>query len=269
MIKHVNTKHNKSLKCKHCSDIIKDNEAMAAHIIKVHSIKQNASEDGTKTVDCDKFNSKFTSKMALSQHMFTTHTPTRIEETGIYCNLCGEEFWTELDMINHLKAHINGSKTDEPFFCKLCGIGLSEKNAINQHMINHVENVLQEGREAKENSNKVVKKLATITENEDETKSESEPDEEEEVDFENFFQIEIVEGETVFACNICNEGFDHIKEIRKHLQSDHEEVIEYVSINKENGKEKDKEEESYDDYDYYEGFDEDGNRIIEEEEYEN
>ena len=69
------------------------------------------------------------SNMALTQHMFATHTPTRIEETGIHCNLCGEQFWTELDMINHLKAHINCSKTDDPFFCKLCEIGLSEKNA--------------------------------------------------------------------------------------------------------------------------------------------
>jgi hypothetical protein len=183
MIKHVNTKHNKSMKCDHCSDIIKDNKAMADHIIKVHSIKQRSSGGGTKTVECDKCNSQFTSKMALSQHRFTTHTPTRIEETGMYCNLCGEEFWTELDMINHLKAHINGSKTDEPFFCKLCGIGLSEKNAINLHMISHVENVLLEDQEAKENCDKVVQKLATITENEDEAKSESEPNEKEDDDF--------------------------------------------------------------------------------------
>ena len=138
--------------------------------------------------------------MALSQHISTTHTPTRIEETGIFCNLCGEEFWTELDIIKHLKEHINGNKTDKPFFCKLCGIGLSDKNAINQHMINHVENVLKEDLEAKETNNMVVEKLATITENEDEAKSES---------------------------------------------------------------------SEADDYDYYEGFDEDGNRIVDKEDLEN
>ena len=68
-------------------------------------------------------------------------------------------------------------------------------------MINHVENVLLEDREAKENYDKIVQKLAKIIENEDEANSESEPNEEED-----------------------------------------------------------------DNYDYYEGFDEDGNRIIEEEE---
>ena len=111
--------------------------------------------------------------MALCQHMSTTHTPTRIEDTGIFCNLCGEEFWTELDIIKHLKEHINGNKNDEPFFCKLCGIGLCDENAINQHMSNHVENVLKEDLEAKETNNMVVEKLATITEIEDEAKSES------------------------------------------------------------------------------------------------
>jgi uncharacterized C2H2 Zn-finger protein len=184
------------LKCDHCSDIFKNHKALAAHIIKDHSTKQNVSVGGKKNVKCDKCNSQFTSKMALSQHMSTTHTPTRIEETGIFCNLCGEEFWTELDIIKHLKEHINGNKTDEPFFCKLCGIGLCDKNAINKHMINHVENVLKEDLQAKEANNMVVEKLGTITGNEDEVKSE-------------------------------------------HSEAD--------------------------DYDYYEGFDEDGNRIVDKE----
>ena len=69
-----------------------------------------------------------------------------------------------------------------------------------QHMINYVENELLEDREAKENYDKVVQKLVTITEHEDEAKSESKPTEEED-----------------------------------------------------------------ENYDYYGGFDEDGNRIIEEE----
>ena len=161
---------------------------MEAHMMKSHSRKQNVPEVVTKTVKCDKCNSQFTSKMSLSQHMFTTHTPTRIEETGIFCNLCGEEFWTELNMIQHLKEHINGSKTDEPFFCKLCGIGIHDKNAINQHMINHVENVLKEDREDKESRHKVVQKLSTITEKKDEEKLEAElemEDEENEVELDD------------------------------------------------------------------------------------
>ena len=108
--------------------MFRDNDALEDHKVKDHSKIQNlpGNRNSNKNVKCDKCSSKFTSKMALSQHMFTTHTPTRIEETGIYCNLCGEEFWTELNMIKHLKKHMDGSQTDELFFCKLCGIGLSD-----------------------------------------------------------------------------------------------------------------------------------------------
>ena len=196
MIKHFNTKHQKSLKCCQCSEMFRDNNARDDHMMKEHSKTQIVSENIKKDVKCDKCSSQFTSKMALSQHMFTTHTPTRIEETGIYCNLCGEEFWTELDMIKHLEKHIKGSQTDEPFFCKLCGIGLSERNAINQHMINCVENVLKEDREDKESKSKVVQILSTISENEDEEKSESE------------FEIEDEENEGELDHSDLYEGFD-------------------------------------------------------------
>ena len=33
-------------------------------------------------------------------------------------------------------------------------------------------------------------------------------------DEQDFFQREIVDGQTVYACNICDEGFDHIKEFK-------------------------------------------------------
>ena len=132
--------------------------------------------------------------MALSQHMFTTHTPTRIEETGIYCNLCGDKFWTELDMIKHLEKHMKGSQTDEPFSCKLCGIGLSDSNVINQHVINHVGNVLKEDREDKESRNKVVQKLSTITENKDEKKLEVELEIEDEENYDDLDDSDLYEG---------------------------------------------------------------------------
>ena len=208
LIKHVNTKHRKSLKFDQCGDIIQDNNAMEAHMKRDHSEKrldktQPSSEtiekvSGVviKNVKCDECNSDFTSKMALSQHMFTTHTPTRIEDTGIFCNLCGEEFWKELDMVHHLNDHMKGYKTDEPFFCKLCGIGLTEKDAINKHMISHIENVLKEDMDAKASINAVVEKLATISETEHEPESEEELDEDE--DLESFMKEFDQDGNRIF-----------------------------------------------------------------------
>ena len=36
-------------------------------------------------------------------------------------------------------------------------------------------------------------------------------------DEQDFFQIEIMDGKTVYACNICDEGFEHMKEIEEHV----------------------------------------------------
>ena len=89
---------------------------------------------------------------------------------------------------------MKGSQTDEPFFCKLCGIGLSDKNAINQHMINHVENVLKEDREDKESTNKVVQKLSTITENTGEEKLKAELEIEDEENYDELDDSDLYKG---------------------------------------------------------------------------
>ena len=67
------------------------------------------------------------------------------------------------------------------------------------------------------------------------------------VDIEDYFQIEVIEGETVFMCNICNEGLDNEMEITKHIKDNHEILLS---------------DNSYTDSELYEGFDEEGHRII-------
>ena len=60
---------------------------------------------------------------------------------------------------------------------------------------------------------------------------------------EDYFQIEIVDGETVFVCNICNIGLDNEKEVTKYIRDNHD-------------------HDSYNDTELYKGFDEEGHRII-------
>ena len=45
------------------------------------------------------------------------------------------------------------------------------------------------------------------------------------------FQIKIIEGEQVFDCNICNEGFDQDAEIKYHIEEKHSEIIIQIAIN--------------------------------------
>ena len=99
---------------------------------------------------------------------------------------------------------------------------------------------------------------------------------------EDLFQIEIVEGEELYACNVCNEGFENNDEIKKHIEKDHFQVL--LQIKKEmyednedesddNVKDKNKHDDSLDsvsegeetdiedDDAFLDRFDDDGNLI--------
>ena len=63
---------------------------------------------------------------------------------------------------------------------------------------------------------------------------------------EDYFQLEYVDGEPLFVCNVCDEGFDSEAEITQHIEEKHESLMNDVS---------------FDDSDLYKGFDEEGHRI--------
>ena len=48
-------------------------------------------------------------------------------------------------------------------------------------------------------------------------------------DEQDFFQIEIMDSKTVYACNICDEGFEHMKEIEEHVVISHKDILTFVS----------------------------------------
>ena len=51
----------------------------------------------------------------------------------------------------------------------------------------------------------------------------------------DWFQIEVIDGESVYVCNLCNEGFDGIDSMKKHLSIVHKEEIEsFCNTPKEN-----------------------------------
>ena len=54
---------------------------------------------------------------------------------------------------------------------------------------------------------------------------------------------------------MCNKGFENTEDIKTHVKDEHKEVLDYVKDDKEA-------ETSVDEYDYYEGFDENGKQII-------
>ena len=71
------------------------------------------------------------------------------------------------------------------------------------------------------------------------------------------FKIESVEREFLYVCNLFDEGFQTETEVKKHLQSIHEAILQNIT------KETNDKKVKFDESDIYEGFDEDGNRIAE------
>ena len=44
----------------------------------------------------------------------------------------------------------------------------------------------------------------------------------------HMFQIEIVENETVYACNICDQGFAGSDKVKKHITEVHQDIINHI-----------------------------------------
>ena len=42
--------------------------------------------------------------------------------------------------------------------------------------------------------------------------------------------MEIVEGETLFTCNNCDEGFDFVCEVNKHILNTHEDIMKDILL---------------------------------------
>ena len=56
-------------------------------------------------------------------------------------------------------------------------------------------------------------------------------------DIEDLFQLEVLDGKQVYACNVCNHGFDMEDKIKKHITKDHKEIITEISKDMKNNEE--------------------------------
>ena len=77
----------------------------------------------------------------------------------------------------------------------------------------------------------------------------------------DLFQMEFVEGEQVYACNVCNEGFDKSDEIKTHIEKEHKDIL--IQIGKDINEDDESESDSSNDESYGEAwlakYDSDGN----------
>ena len=62
----------------------------------------------------------------------------------------------------------------------------------------------------------------------------------------DLFQIEIIEGEEVYACNVCDEGFDRKDKIRRHISTYYKELLTQINKEMNEVEESDQEDRSSD-----------------------
>ena len=78
----------------------------------------------------------------------------------------------------------------------------------------------------------------------------------------DLFQMEFIEDEQVYACNVCNKGFDKNKEIKKHIEKEHKDIIVQIRKDMKEEDESDSDissnDESYGDA-WLANYDNDGN----------
>ena len=76
----------------------------------------------------------------------------------------------------------------------------------------------------------------------------------------DLFQIEVLEGVEVFACNVCDEGFDKEDEVSNHITINQKDILIQISNDVDSDEEESCSEESFGDS-WLDKFDEDGNQI--------
>ena len=162
-----------------------------------------------------------------------------IQLEGLFsCTQCRSQFGIKEHFENHMKEHKEIEGGESKSKCEKCEYVCQRQTTLGKHInTKHAEENSETGYDYNESEEN---KVSETTLNESDAKV---GHEDEEVDY--LFQIEIAEGETIFACNVCDEGFENIDNVRIHIADKHIEVLRHV-INEEAEEDKDdnKERES-------------------------
>ena len=132
------------------------------------------------------------------------------------CKYCDHEFGVRCHFDTHMMTHEENSNVG--FKCSNCDFVCSKENTLQKHM-NTRHQVLTDRSEA-ENS--------TTYNSENGTKVIKSKDEDDVQDVEDLFQMEMFNGETIYACNICDEGLYKVEEVRLHIIDNHRKVVKHI-----------------------------------------
>ena len=104
-------------------------------------------------------------------------------------------------LTDHLKE-IHVKKVDGEFKCEKCGYVGKTDVSLNKHINTRHTHDTVESSSAEIKLHEVACVLSFI---------------------DDLFQMEIVEGEQLYACNVCDEGVEKFDQIRNHIENNHKE----------------------------------------------
>ena len=125
-----------------------------------------------------------------------------IQLEGLFsCTQCPSQFGIKEHFVNHLKSHEESEGGEFKLKCDKCEFVCQREITLSKHI---------NTKHAEENSETEYDYMREDN---------------------DFFQVEIVENEAVYACNMCDEGFDTMDEIKKHISDMHKEIISDILMN--------------------------------------
>ena len=131
------------------------------------------------------------------------------------CMYCDHQCGIRKHFDDHTMTHEDTDNSNLDIKCSDCDYKCTKEVTIKKHM-NRIHSDLQEKSD----------KNITLEISEENIKNKNEKEDKEYLeDVDDYFQIEIVDGETVYACIICDEGLDSVEEVRNHVKDEHREVV--------------------------------------------
>ena len=161
---------------------------------------------------------------------------SEVEKENFNCNQCKFRCNKEVTLNKHKNTKHESHKCDE------CGHNFKSSSKLGKHKIrDHLKAKQCDNQSEKDQSDKIEEnKLDEDCFNFD--------------DVSDLFQKETIEGGIVYACNLCDEGFDKYEEVQNHIVSNHQSIL--LRLRKDLNEEEEKEIDLF-----MKEFDEDGKRI--------
>ncbi|XP_054747659.1 serendipity locus protein delta-like isoform X1 [Anastrepha obliqua] len=219
--KHISSAHNiKQFICPICGVVRRDEEYLELHM-NVH--------DGKTENECRYCEKRFTRPVNTLRHM-----RKHWDKKEYQCEKCGERFSLDNMLYNHRMRH---EAEENPLICSICNQSFRSRKTYNHHMLIHQENRPRHHCThcSKSFTERYTLKMHMRTHNIElpscrsrvaQLLDEQEQNETKEAVSTLISKFETTSPQKEFRCVICSRIFENKENLEKHLESDHDVILD-------------------------------------------